>query len=258
MDIDAPKKTIMKTFNYITFGFVVTYHLILIHNITNITINCIFPYLVIQFGIHAGFHRWISHKSFTPNRVVGFIICCCGCLGFQYGPLWWASQHKKHHSHCDSIEDIHTPNKSFFHSHIGWLLFENISKSNKDLILKWNKTNPEIVVLNNIYVYLSVNAIYCALLYNLNYSITNFYICPVVLVWHSTWATNSFCHKPTSNYICSPCDNFIVGIINLGEGFHKEHHTFPQKSCHGFRNWYQFDFTYMVLYLLNKLHLVKL
>ena len=245
-------------FNYITIISILGYHSILLYNITQISYTCILPYFMIQFGIHAGFHRWISHNSYTPNRFVGFIICLCGCLGFQYGPIWWASQHKKHHSHCDSMEDVHTPNKSFFHSHIGWLLFEDVSKSNKDLILKWKKTNPEIVILNNIYVYLGINIGYCILLHYFNYSITNLYILPVIIVWHATWATNSLCHKKTTNLVCSPCDNFIVGIINLGEGFHEEHHTFPQKSCHGFRKWYQFDIIYCILYIMSKLNLVSL
>jgi stearoyl-CoA desaturase (delta-9 desaturase) len=246
----------MNTFNYLTGAFIGLYHCILLTNLSKVSYTCLFPWFAFQFGIHAGFHRWISHNSYKPNRIVGFIICLFGCLGFQYGPIWWASHHKKHHAHCDSLEDVHTPNKSWFLSHVGWLVSENVSKSNKDLILKWKRTHPEIVWLNNFYGL--VNVSYLIILYFFGYSITNYYICPVVLTWHATWSTNSFCHKRSPNLVCSPCDNFIVGIVNLGEGFHKEHHTCPQNVCHGFRKCWQIDIVYVILFFMSKIGLVSI
>ena len=78
-------------------------------------------FFVMQFGVHAGYHRWCSHRSYDPSRVVGFLICVMGVLSLQYGPIWWASHHGTHHSNCETEDDPHTPNKGRLHAHVGWL-----------------------------------------------------------------------------------------------------------------------------------------
>ena len=45
-----------------------------------------------------------------------------GTTAVQKGPLWWAAHHRKHHLYADTDRDIHSPQRGFWWSHIGWIL----------------------------------------------------------------------------------------------------------------------------------------
>ena len=75
----------------------------------------------IQLGVHAGFHRYFAHRSFRTYPWFELVLGLIGCLAYQSGPIWWASKHRRHHQHADTAEDLHSPSKSIWHAHIGWL-----------------------------------------------------------------------------------------------------------------------------------------
>ena len=54
-------------------------------------------------------HRYWSHKGFQCGRAVQFVLYVLGCMASQGPPLWWASKHRRHHAHCDTDEDPHSP-----------------------------------------------------------------------------------------------------------------------------------------------------
>eukprot|EP00227_Mantoniella_beaufortii_P007418 CAMPEP_0197590688 /NCGR_PEP_ID=MMETSP1326-20131121/11991_1 /TAXON_ID=1155430 /ORGANISM="Genus nov. species nov., Strain RCC2288" /LENGTH=302 /DNA_ID=CAMNT_0043155901 /DNA_START=123 /DNA_END=1031 /DNA_ORIENTATION=+ len=54
-------------------------------------------------------HRYFSHKGFKCGRGTQFGLYILGCLASQGPPLWWASKHRKHHAHCDTKADPHSP-----------------------------------------------------------------------------------------------------------------------------------------------------
>ena len=51
-------------------------------------------------------------------------------------------------------------------------------------------------------------------------------------------------------------NNFVVGILALGEGWHNNHHAFPASAFHGMK-WWQFDLTGLSIRLFEVLGLVK-
>ena len=71
-------------------------------------------------------HRYWSHKSFKCGRATQFVLYLLACLASQAGPLWWASKHRRHHTHCDTENDPHSPvQQSKLYAWIGWVyLFE--------------------------------------------------------------------------------------------------------------------------------------
>ena len=65
-------------------------------------------------------------------------------------------------------------------------------------------------------------------------SLLNCWMLPIVICWHTTFSTNSFCHVlGTRPHKCHPAlacnarNNLLVAIINLGEGWHNNHHANP-------------------------------
>ena len=237
-------------------------HIIALSNFTivceAITLTYFFlVYFGMMFGVHAGIHRYVTHHSWDgPNWFCGFV-CLLGCLSFQIGPIWWATQHEQHHKHCEKGQDLHSPNKGLYHSHVGWLFTPQVNMANsKKIINYFMKNNPLILYLDK-YRYLFIAA-YNMMLYYINgfTGIMCYWVYPVILCLHMSWATNSLCHRKNENGICSPIDNFFVGILNLGEGFHKNHHKNPTALCHGFRSVYQIDIVYLVLKSLSYIGLV--
>ena len=73
-----------------------------------------------------------------------------------------------------------------------------------------------------------------------------------VLVWHITWAVNSVTHLwGYRNYETDEDsrNNFVVGMISNGEGWHNNHHADPRSARHGHR-WWELDNTWLTIRLL--------
>ena len=79
----------------------------------------------------------------------------------------------------------------------------------------------------------------------------------MLVVHHTTWSINSVCHvwgtRPYTSDDHSR-NNFVFGIISLGEGWHNNHHAFPTSARHGLR-WWEIDLSY---YVIRGLELVGL
>jgi len=75
---------------------------------------------------------------------------------------------------------------------------------------------------------------------------------------HVTWGVNSICHifgKKNYNVKDNSRDNFILGVLALGEGWHNSHHAFPTSARHGLK-WWQFDLSYYMITALSKVGIV--
>ncbi len=55
------------------------------------------------------YHRYAAHSAFKCGYFTNIFILATGCLSWQGGPIWWASQHRRHHKHCDIKGDPHSP-----------------------------------------------------------------------------------------------------------------------------------------------------
>ncbi len=55
------------------------------------------------------YHRYAAHSAFKCGHWMNLIVLAIGCLAWQGGPIWWASQHRRHHKHCDIKGDPHSP-----------------------------------------------------------------------------------------------------------------------------------------------------
>jgi hypothetical protein len=84
------------------------------------------------------------------------------------------------------------------------------------------------------------------------------FFCSTVFLWHVTWAVNSVNHTWGSRRFetgDTSTNNYFVGILALGEGFHNNHHANPGFARQGLF-WWELDVTYYVLWLLSRTGLV--
>ena len=74
-----------------------------------------------------------------------------------------------------------------------------------------------------------------------------------VLVWHVTWSVNSLTHLwGYRNYQTddNSRNNWFVGLLVHGVGWHNNHHAEQVAVAHGHR-WWEIDFTYWTICLLE-------
>ena len=79
----------------------------------------------VGIGMSMCLHRYFAHGAFRTSRVFQFILACISAMSLQGGALWWASKHLRHHKHCDTPLDPHSPTQtSYLYAWVGWLYFE--------------------------------------------------------------------------------------------------------------------------------------
>jgi stearoyl-CoA desaturase (delta-9 desaturase) len=74
-----------------------------------------------------------------------------------------------------------------------------------------------------------------------------------------TLSVNSVCHTWGSRpYATSDRshNNWVVGLLGMGEGFHNNHHRWPRAAIHGMDRW-QLDISAMVIQLLERFKLAS-
>lgn len=221
-------------------------------------------------GITLGYHRLLAHRAFKTSRAFQFVLAMFGVLAGQNGPLWWVGHHRHHHRYADSERDTHSPNRSFFWSHMGWLFSPACVPVRRRLVADLARF-PELVRLEQ-YFYLFYFA-YAVLLYGVGEAwhaldpasaVSGFQflvwgmIVSTVWVYHAIWSANSFCHRFGFRRYPTPDqsrNNFIVSLLILGDGWHHNHHYCPTSARHGFL-WWELDVNYVILRVLSRFGLV--
>ncbi len=219
---------------------------------------CVALYYLRMFFITAGFHRYFAHRSFQLGRVMQFIMAFGGTMAAQKGPLWWSAYHRHHHAYSDQEQDIHSPVKGWWWSHVGWFMCKKYAETPLEHIKDFAKY-PELRFLDKHFLLPpTMLAIACFLMGGSSMLITGFFL-STVLGYHGTFAINSLAHLVgRRRYVTndSSRNNWFLALITCGEGWHNNHHYFPASSKQGFF-WWEFDLTYYVLKFLSWFGLVK-
>lgn len=245
-------------------------------------IVCIVGVHVFGQSITIGYHRLLSHRSFTTpkwfERVIVLTALCC----LQDAPGRWVATHRYHHKHSDEQEDPHTPLVNFLWAHVGWLMVRNGSVNNintyrhyaSDVLsdpfymrLEKQRWITLIVYLAHALLYflagaaigwLSTGTSIEALRMGLSLVVWGVLV-RTVLVWHITWSVNSLTHlfgyqnHKTDDH---SRNNWFVALVSVGEGWHNNHHHDPASASVQHR-WWEFDLSYYEIRLLQMIGLAR-
>lgn len=205
-----------------------------------------------MWAITAGYHRYFAHKAYKTSRIFQFFMAVLGCGALQKGPMWWAAEHRQHHSHSDQPGDPHSPIvRSVWWSHIGWVLDRTERRTRWELMPDWQRY-PELRWLDTLHM---VPAI---LLAGLCYLISGWsgvmwgFVLGTVCLYHCTFLVNSLAHLAGyRRYATSDRsrNNWLVALLTLGEGWHNNHHHYQSAARQGL-TWYELDVTYLILRVL--------
>src|SRR4051794_40528114 len=219
------------------------------------------------FSITLGYHRLFAHFAFRAKSPVKLFTLIFGAAAFEGSALEWAADHRRHHKHVDEDEDPYDISKGFFHAHIGWLLFklhpqppmDNVADLRADRMVVWQ---DRYIILLNFAAGLVLPTLIGFIWGGPKAALGSFLLAGVlrtVVVQHSTFFINSFCHmlgnRPYSSD-CSARDSWIMALFTFGEGYHNYHHEFQHDYRNGVKPW-QFDPTKWSIWLLSKLGLAS-
>ncbi len=213
-------------------------------------------YVLTGLGITVGFHRLLTHRSFEAVKAVNVIFLILGSMAVQGRAIDWAANHLKHHAHADEDGDPHSPLEGFFHAHIGWVF--TAPAAERERYCKRHMADPVISFVDRTFLlWVALGLIIPFLLGGWMGLLWGGFV-RIAVVNHVTWAVNSVCHT----FGDRPFDikdesrnNWLVGLLAFGEGWHHNHHAFPAMAYHGM-SWRQFDLSAIVIRTLEKLKLV--
>jgi stearoyl-CoA desaturase (delta-9 desaturase) len=229
---------------------------------TGVTVKAVVLGVVLYFGrmffITAGYHRYFAHRSYKTNRAFQFVLALGGATAVQKGPLWWAAHHRDHHRWSDTDRDVHSPQRGFWWSHVGWILCDRYGASEHDRIRDFAKY-PELRLIDrwNLLAPTAL-AVACYLLAGWSGLVVGFFASTVAL-WHGTFTVNSLAHvlgrrryatEDTSR------NSALIALWTMGEGWHNNHHYFQASARQGFF-WWEIDPSWYVLRGLAAVRIVR-
>ena len=222
-------------------------------------------YVVTTLGIGVGFHRMLTHKGFTAPAPVRFVLLALGSMALEGPAVAWAATHVKHHAKSDKEGDPHSPLEGFWHAHLGWLFSHG---QNVEPLYSRGFDDDRVAQFVSKTFWL-----WAILSFAIPFGIGGLVggwsgawsgalwggLVRIFFNHHVTWSVNSVCHTFGRQPYKTPDrskNEWVVGLLALGEGWHNNHHAFPRSAVHGLR-WYQFDFSAYVIRFLAWLHLVR-
>ncbi len=218
---------------------------------------CAIVYSLQMFAITAFYHRYFSHRTYKTSRWFQFVMALWGSMTVQKGVLWWASTHRAHHKYTDQPWDPHSPSHTgFWYSHILWIV-DDTGETGEEHIKDLTKY-PELVWLNKYWAIPTV-ATATIIWLILGWSgllIGFFFAC--VLSFHMTFSINSITHMIGRQRFDSgdtSRNNWFLGVVTFGEGWHNNHHHYERSTRLGFY-WWELDIGYYGLVLMSWLGLV--
>lgn len=231
----------------------------------------VFLYGLRVFALTGFYHRYFSHRTFKTWRIIQFLFAAIGCMAIQRGPLWWAAHHRNHHIHSDDPDDLHSPKqKGILWAHMLWFLTPRAQRTRLKLIPDFAKY-PELRFLDR--WELLPPALMGLALYGLGEFVAWEFPAAGVTGWqlviwgvfvstiavsHVTFLVNSATHligTPRYKTLDDSKNSMIVALLTFGEGWHNNHHYYPNSTRQGFF-WWEIDVTYYILTFMSMLHLV--
>jgi fatty-acid desaturase len=210
-------------------------------------------------GITLGFHRCISHRSFTTPKWLEYVLVVCGTIACQGGVFEWVGLHRMHHKFSDTNPDPHDSNKGFWWSHMGWMMFEIPAKEDIPRFTKDIQEDKFYQFCNNNLI--PIQVVLGLILFAFGgwpFVIWGIFV-RLVFVFHFTWFVNSATHK--FGYVSHESNDYSrncwwVALLTFGEGWHNNHHAYQYSARHGLQ-WWEVDLTWMTIKLLSFLGLAK-
>jgi stearoyl-CoA desaturase (delta-9 desaturase) len=212
-------------------------------------------YLVTGLGVTIGFHRLLTHRSFTAAPALRVVLAIAGSMSFEGDVIGWVAIHRRHHAFTDEPGDPHSPYRygthlagqlrGLAHAHVGWLLRDDPTPASRyapDMA-----ADPAMRAISAAFPALCVVSL--GLPFALGWAIGGSWhaalaallwagLVRVTLLQHVTWSVNSLCHvvgsRPFTTRRHDRATNlWPLALLSFGESWHNMHHSDPACARHG-------------------------
>jgi stearoyl-CoA desaturase (delta-9 desaturase) len=231
-------------------------------------------YAIAGYGTTIGFHRHLTHKAFETYRPIRLTLAVFGSIAGEGAVIRWAATHRRHHQVSDRQGDPHSPHghgdgvldllRRMWHAHMGWL-FHRDPPDTGDSVIDLT-SDPALLLIDRLYLFwvilgLVAPGVLVGLWKGSWYGFISGAVwgglVRICLMQHVTWSINSVCHlwgtrpfQTTDHSVNNP----ICAIFALGEGWHNNHHAFPNSARQGLR-WWEFDSSWLIIQTMGLLGL---
>lgn len=220
-------------------------------------------WLLGSIGICLGYHRLLTHRSLQVPKWLEYVLATVGALAMQGGPIFWVATHRLHHLYTEDWDkDPYSSQRGFWWSHMLWVLYPRLEFFDYDTYKKFApdlERDPFYRWLGRYFLLLQIPV--AVLLYALGglpfvvYGV----VLRIVLLWHSTWLINSAAHwRGYRNFSSDDSSRNLwwAALLTYGEGWHNNHHAFPNVAKAGWHRW-EIDMTWWAIKVLQTLGLAK-
>lgn len=198
------------------------------------------------FGGNIGLHRYFGHKSFTTSRAGEWFLAVISTLVGAGSTLSWVGAHRYHHRYADTPKDIHSP----YHQSYFKIMWGNWDVHVTPLMIKDLVRDPMHRFLHKNYFKLHI--IWGLLLFFIHPLLFLFAYCwPSFFCLQSGYFLAIWAHRhgyQTYETGDQARNSWLVSIYTLGEGWHNNHHKFPERYWQG-EKWWEFDIPALVIRL---------
>ncbi len=205
-------------------------------------------YFVLQIlGLSVGLHRYFAHKSFNTGKYRELFLLLFATITAMGSPISWAGVHRFHHLHSDTDKDPHSPHKkSLWHILLG--LYNKNIKIPPSLIKDLLKSPALLFVHKHYFKILAVWA-FCLFLIGGSKALIFIFCIPIVFIYWATAIGLILVH--TQGYrnfetIDRSVNSWLVSLYTLGDGWHNNHHKYPDRYKHGLK-WWELDLSAVLI-----------
>lgn len=230
------------------------------------------------FGIGAGMHRLLVHRSFRCGPVMRMFFCALAQMAVQGPIVKWVANHRRHHLHADDVGDPHSPHydshgnkfsslaKGLLHAQSRWVIDDTVSDNEfyaKDILedpiamffvrTRWFWYAMSTILIPGTIGYAfggTSDTIGCVLFSG---------FLRAVLLQSTSLAVGSICHnfgyRRFDGLPDRSTNELLMAFVTFGEGLHNNHHRFP-RDAYLSHAWYEFDLNGLLILALGKLGLV--
>jgi stearoyl-CoA desaturase (Delta-9 desaturase) len=234
-------------------------------------------YVMNILSMSLGYHRYFTHRAFETSTPMRYGLAILAQLGIYGSLLRWCADHRRHHALADQPGDVHSPYvngkgeelagwKGFKHSHLGWA-FDEVT-SDYAIYGKGLVDDPAVMFAHRTrFVWYGVSVILLPWMWAQAWGGGWHSIVGTILVGgflranvalHAIAAVNSIGHMMGYKRFDvgdEARNNWVLGILTLGEGWHNNHHAHPRVLTTQFA-WYEIDMTGWLILGMEKLGLV--
>jgi stearoyl-CoA desaturase (delta-9 desaturase) len=212
-------------------------------------------YVITGLGVTIGFHRLLTHRSFTAAPALRAALAVAGSMSFQGQVIGWVATHRRHHAYADRPGDPHSPYRygttltgqlrGLAHAHAGWLLHDDPTPP--------ARYAPDMTADPAMRAISAAFPALCALSLALPFAAGwliggTWHSALTALLWaglvrvtvlqHVTWSVNSLCHvfgsRPFTTRRHDRATNlWPLALVSFGESWHNMHHSDPTCARHG-------------------------